>query len=671
MATASPTAGDKTPPPLYKRLATVDEIQSSPTHTMDLEKKRVGSGSSDSTLFDTIRTLKHTASDSFVEGAKVFEPPNRKWKDVINDQWLWELGALLLSITSLITLIAILRKYEGKPTPQWPLHITINALISVCSMIFKGAMIVPVEECISQLKWIWFWNKKPLKGMEIFDRASRGPEGSVHLLFSRQGLSLGSIGALITILAVASDPFFQQVVNYPTQSVPIEKSDLQQAKLFRAVSYEEIGPFGSQQQLAPAIPMQKAIYGSLFDGPTTMTATCPSGNCTWDIFTTLGVCSKCQDVSSTIMQSTVISPSRLPDFDEATAMNITNYRIPSGLHVTLPDYVDSGAEALFPVIIASNSSAPLATDASIPWTITNISIMSHRTAFECSLFWCLKSYNSSMTRGLLTEIAISTAESITTFDQYNGTQKADLCATEPQRISNEPPAAPKPGQLIYVSATNSDSITDSCITHLYSNNTAFSFSSSANAALQNFLTPLLTGNITWQGLDSFAASSAVLQSLTTYGKTNMSIFSSDSTIVQKASRAIAGEIDLTNVPTLLEKLTESMTVRMRMAALMDENSTTLGTVFETQAVVQIDWPWLALPLLLLVGTTVFLTVVIWVSRRTQVQAWKSSSTAMLFHGLDEKHSQRLGSSAKRSEMDDLAKEIEVQLGHTDKGWRLT
>ncbi|CAN9085497.1 unnamed protein product [Alternaria alternata] len=50
---------------------------------------------------------------------------------------------------------------------------------------------------------------------EIFDKASRGAWGSFLLLFHTKGRSLAALGAILTLLLLAVDTFFQQVTDLP------------------------------------------------------------------------------------------------------------------------------------------------------------------------------------------------------------------------------------------------------------------------------------------------------------------------------------------------------------------------------------------------------------------------------------------------------------------------
>lgn len=105
------------------------------------------------------------------------------WSRLETDWWMKELGALLLSFSSLLCIVLILRIHEGRPLPDWPLSITINALVSIFSTIMSMILVVPLAEGISQAKWLWFRNYHQLSDMEVYDQGSRGPWGALGMLW--------------------------------------------------------------------------------------------------------------------------------------------------------------------------------------------------------------------------------------------------------------------------------------------------------------------------------------------------------------------------------------------------------------------------------------------------------------------------------------------------------
>lgn len=114
------------------------------------------------------------------------------------------------------TIVGVLIYYQDKKLPNWPGVLTLNAFIAILSKISGAALVLPVSEALGQLKWSWFQgDSKKMWDFEIFDNASRGPWGSILLLIRTKGRALAALGALITLLSLALDPFFQQVVDFP------------------------------------------------------------------------------------------------------------------------------------------------------------------------------------------------------------------------------------------------------------------------------------------------------------------------------------------------------------------------------------------------------------------------------------------------------------------------
>lgn len=133
-----------------------------------------------------------------------------------SDWWLWEIGSSFLSLGCVVAIVVILLNLHGKPLSSWRVPIAPNALVSLFATIAKAALLLPVASCISQLKWLYFERKAhPLNELQIFDDASRGPWGALQLLWRvNLGAVLASCGSALTIVALAMDPFAQQVSLY-------------------------------------------------------------------------------------------------------------------------------------------------------------------------------------------------------------------------------------------------------------------------------------------------------------------------------------------------------------------------------------------------------------------------------------------------------------------------
>ena len=96
------------------------------------------------TVFKAILTTLKSEKTSENEETGSQTGSSRPSHKVINDWWLVELGACLISAIAMIALIIVIRRHDGKPLPKWPLHITIATFVAVCSNIMKATLLVPV-----------------------------------------------------------------------------------------------------------------------------------------------------------------------------------------------------------------------------------------------------------------------------------------------------------------------------------------------------------------------------------------------------------------------------------------------------------------------------------------------------------------------------------------------
>lgn len=98
--------------------------------------------------------------------------------------WGWDILGLGLALAILIAIIVILRVYDGKQQPSWR-WISLNTLLSWLSTVGKGCIAFSLSAGLSQLKWVWFaQRKRPLSDLRVFDNASRGIYGSAELLWA-------------------------------------------------------------------------------------------------------------------------------------------------------------------------------------------------------------------------------------------------------------------------------------------------------------------------------------------------------------------------------------------------------------------------------------------------------------------------------------------------------
>jgi hypothetical protein len=128
-------------------------------------------------------SLLHSRHGKEERGDCPTEETTEKRRSVPAKGILWDIVSLVVATASLIALAAVLHACDNKPTPDWYFGVTLNAIISILSTTFKGTLLVSVASSISQFGWLWFTRARPLRDVCDFDAASRGPVGSLMLLY--------------------------------------------------------------------------------------------------------------------------------------------------------------------------------------------------------------------------------------------------------------------------------------------------------------------------------------------------------------------------------------------------------------------------------------------------------------------------------------------------------
>ena len=240
---------------------------------------------------------------------------NRLWR-CFNDGWYGETIAVLFNLAPSIAIVVVLLAYDNHPTPKLPKGITLNAIVSVLATASKAALLFTTSSCLGQLTWNWFKSKttRDLAHAQIFDDASRGPLGALGLFSSEPRKSMASLGAILTLLALAYDPFVQQVIHISTE--------VRYTSTNRVITKQATRFIASPMDQRFHQSLYRGIYSDRFD----RVPTCSTGNCTFPRFSSVGICSKC----SHLADSAFVGGCSLA-FDDAelnlSAIESTDYQI--------------------------------------------------------------------------------------------------------------------------------------------------------------------------------------------------------------------------------------------------------------------------------------------------------------------------------------------------------
>ncbi|MCJ1415856.1 hypothetical protein MMC32_002190 [Xylographa parallela] len=539
--------------------------------------------------------------EPFLKGTKSVgeKPPQLHPLAFVYRWWLWEALTITLSIAAIAAIIIVLREFDSRPPPELPSGVTLNAVVSLLSTVTKAPMLAVVSACIGNLKWRWFKKPRALADFEAFDGASRGPYGAIRMIARKHPLHMATVGAVITLLALFVDPFIQQVITYPLLPIPTSSATVPRTQLYDADIF--IPNLDSGIHLGPEFGMKAAIYKGIFTSasPSDVTPDCPTGNCTFPLFDTLAICSKCVNVTDHTTRSQQ-SPSEGGCGDSFSHYIQTNYTyaLPGSTNVHISSCTSAGdfvsGVAMISTVDVSDSMSSSILGISNP--ITSLAILQFPgvnaegyqgtygnatpLAWECSLYYCLNTYNISVVNSNVTTQLLSTYHSETgTPIPYTGLEDT------PDGILQRP--------------------SDSNVT---TGNSTFRIQNGTVAALSQYLNYTLSGQF---------------QTEVTEVRGN--------TYVNDVMQALNITADIGN---LMESLATSMTNYLRQLGNSGSDSQAQGTAYSLVVHVHIRWAWLALSGILVVLSIGLLVATIILSARSGLPVWKSSSMETILHGPD-------------------------------------
>lgn len=120
--------------------------------------------------------------------------------------------------------------------------------------------------------------------------------------------------------------------------------------------------------------------------------------------------------------------------------------------------------------------------------------------------------------------------------------------------------------------------------------------------------------------------------------------------------------DSSNISLAMNNIAMELTNYLRHSS----NITVAGQAGQTEFYVHVIWPWIILPVFLVVTGTIFLMLVMFETKKLGARIWKTSELALLFHGLEESD-QKLGTLLRSSEMEHMASKTRVKVAKTSGG----
>ncbi|KAF2474999.1 uncharacterized protein BDR25DRAFT_384460 [Lindgomyces ingoldianus] len=590
-------------------------------------------------------------------------------------RWLLEIICWSTSAICMGAIVGILLYYRDRKLPQWPGNLTLNTMIAILSKVASASLILPTAEALGQLKWSWFQSgSKKMWDFEIFDNASRGPWGALLLLIRTKCKTLAALGAAVTLLSLALDPFFQQVVDFPPRWTLQGNSSIPKVTRYQP-------HFGQKFQGTVEVVQQdqntQGVAELFFYGHGTQpiilgNATrpdipllCPTSNCTWPPYETLGVCSKCVDVSYLLTFTCLTT--RIDWFANQTG----------GVDAVYPNGTACGyflnATSDFPVLMSGYSINPITSspgEALLMRALPMVTAPSRQTVFGGSI-------NFKHVRNPITDFLIVGASNGLNSVYQNKTPIAHECVLSwcVKKITSSYYWANYKEEVIdqFVNTTEGPYPWQTTRTTGPVNGTSTFYLESITVDPSNGAGGPSYGLSNNTAIQNMAVFDDMFPSFATVANASTTPLMRYQVYVKGQPRLRSfGDnpwIAPNNVTSHMEKLATALTNVIRST---NTTETVSGEAFSMETYVAVRWIWLSLPFVVLFLSLIFLigTIIKSSMERDQVGIWKTSAIATLLYGLPDAMQKKITSSATMGTPRAKTKELRVKL-LPKKGWRVS
>ncbi|KAI9172581.1 hypothetical protein HJFPF1_02087 [Paramyrothecium foliicola] len=619
--------------------------------------------------------------------------------------WILEISMVFLSVAALLAVSILLPLYHDKPLSSWTFFLSFNTIISILGAISRSSLAFAIGSCISQEKWNWFRQKVDyVVAFDRFDEASRGPWGSIRLLYWIRFRHWVAIGAACTVVLLGFEPLLQAGITFYGKEVTSVGSDAT-ARIGRAQRLD-VGrlvlerspatihiPQGEIHLKAVRVEPDFQPLAALWTGFSNLSSTedrkpsftCSTGNCTWAPYASLAVCSACADISDKMDKLTgrarasddgdteITMPYKFIGIGtDNTSYAFTKYEIKElGMNLSNFDNgqgmpIHSRMGQLNATLTAKASISPGDTISfkGLKTLIGSFGIMqasqdfkegrtswekSKVVATECALYFCTNVYKSMVVQGVLEDTvqesyAMRNPDSFLPFEEKD----AELFKAYDEALNYS----------IHVGGAD---VLRSDLQLIIPSNAELSKTTKEEGDLRFNISQNAVATITSLFSQKFA-----LQPLPFWDK---QLIYPDPESVRSTQPAVILSLGTSSdIARTFENAAGVMSKWIRESASPSETAKGTATLWVTH--IRVQWDLISLPVATLLTGCIFCLLSMWETRRLKLQPWKGSSLATLAVGLDAESQKRLKAADTLSLMNEYVRDTKVKLVDSKLGSEL-
>lgn len=325
--------------------------------------------------------------------------------------WCLELIAVLLAAITVVVIIVLLHYYHDRDVQSWNHNWAINSVFAFLTAIMEASVAFAVSSALGQLRWLWYTKEHKEMQLKWMDRLTnaRSAPGAFRFAVGNARTAIrhwAFLGAALIVCLLGVGVFTQNVITVRGQEREVVGLGQVQSPISKLYEGQwQLGASGYKPgDQMPKMWMISAINEGFFYPASIQNSdtvvdlvTCPSGNCTFGLYSTLSLCYKCANVTDDVLcGNAYLDPKSCP----------------TGARTRLPDDSVSLDPQTGVVNITSDDSYPKYSN------MTGIGPLVARYlglgywdkpayVTECALYWCVNTYNATVQNNVFNEVLVS------------------------------------------------------------------------------------------------------------------------------------------------------------------------------------------------------------------------------------------------------------------------